>query len=143
MSSVDKSELDTTKTDTGSPEDDWLSLPNDELPPTINDFRYSVARRAVDIAPSSCFPGQPKILVLPILMPGSNYGTDIELRRRSRYALISALTASEYAPESAQKVGYFIAPRAGALICTEISPKHGYFLHRKLTRLLLPASLKI
>jgi hypothetical protein len=44
--------------------------------------------------------------LLPVLVTGSPYAEDSEWRLRSRYALISALTVSNYTPEDSQHIGF-------------------------------------
>lgn len=49
-------------------------------------------------------------LQLVVMMPSEPYADDAEHRRRQRYALVTALAASGYSPEHADRIGYFIAP---------------------------------
>ena len=91
-------------------------LPNVDLPLTINGFRDSVKNHIDAMRTSSCQSDFPNLLVLPVLVPGTHYSNDVEVRRRSRYALINALTSSQYAPIDARTVGYFLSPRAGPFL---------------------------
>lgn len=115
LSQIDETELESAG-DNPEAGDAPLTLPNDELPWLISDFRAYLARTAERHAESGCERQRPRLLVLPMLVPGSNYDNDIEVRRRSRYAMISALTSSQYAPANGQKLGYFLAPRAGPFL---------------------------
>ena len=46
-----------------------------------------------------------KVLLLPVMVAGGNYGEDQESRIRSRNAVVSALAQSGYAPEDAEHLG--------------------------------------
>jgi hypothetical protein len=50
-------------------------------------------------------------IIMPILVFGGPYVEDAESRRRTRYAVVAALTSSEFQPEDEQHIGYF-HPRA-------------------------------
>lgn len=47
------------------------------------------------------------LLVLPVFVDGSPYASGIESRLRDRYALVSALGAAGYQPESGESIRYF------------------------------------
>lgn len=46
-----------------------------------------------------------QVLLLPVMIPGGPYGEDQESRIRSRFAIVSALGQSGYAPEDAEHIG--------------------------------------
>src|SRR5262249_4842052 len=46
-------------------------------------------------------------IIMPVMVFGGPYVEDAESRRRTRYAVVAALTASEFEPEDAQHIGYF------------------------------------
>ncbi len=50
---------------------------------------------------------QQDFLVLPVLMDGSPYASGVESRLRDRYAVVSALGAAGYLPESGEYIRYF------------------------------------
>lgn len=63
--------------------------------------------------------GPGRTLVLPVLIPGSGYSESYETRLRLRYAVLTALGASGFVPEQAERIGAFSAPKmpAGGLSC--------------------------
>ena len=68
-------------------------------PPTIANIREAVAN-------------QPdRLLVIGALVSGGPYANDAEDRRRSRYALIAALTEAEFVPSDSDRIGYFLSPQ--------------------------------
>jgi hypothetical protein len=46
-----------------------------------------------------------QVLLLPVMIPGGPYSEDQESRIRSRFAIVSALGRSGYAPEDAEHIG--------------------------------------
>ncbi|MBP8154541.1 MAG: hypothetical protein KAX87_04565, partial [Nitrospira sp.] len=48
------------------------------------------------------------LLLLPVFVDGSPYASGVESRLRDRYALVSALGAAGYQPESGESIRYFI-----------------------------------
>jgi hypothetical protein len=54
-----------------------------------------------------------QVLLLPVMLSGGNYGEDQESRIRSRFAIVSALGRSGYAPEDAEHVGTLTIPWPG------------------------------
>lgn len=50
---------------------------------------------------------QKKVNILGIMVVGEPYKEDQERRRRSRYAVVSGLSAVGYTPDSAEHIGYF------------------------------------
>lgn len=52
-------------------------------------------------------PDQHSFLIMPVMVDGSPYSKGVESRLRHRYALVSALGASEYLPESGEYVRFF------------------------------------
>jgi hypothetical protein len=46
-------------------------------------------------------------LVLGVMVYAGPYGEDVELRRRTRYAVLAGLDASGYVPENNDKIGFF------------------------------------
>ncbi|MDT7041037.1 hypothetical protein [Candidatus Nitronereus thalassa] len=52
-------------------------------------------------------PENPSFLILPVMTDGNPYSKGVETRLRHRYALVSALGASEYLPEASQYVRFF------------------------------------
>ncbi len=67
-------------------------------PPTIANIREAVANQAG------------RLLVIGALMSGGPYANDAEDRRRSRYALMSALTKADFVPSDGDRIGYFLSP---------------------------------
>jgi hypothetical protein len=55
---------------------------------------------------------QRSVLVLPVTVSGSNQPESQEMRRRVRYAVVSALIGSGYEPEQPGHIGYAIDPDA-------------------------------
>ncbi|HPW16584.1 MAG TPA: hypothetical protein PLM97_12610, partial [Nitrospira sp.] len=49
-------------------------------------------------------------LLLPVFVDGSPYASGVESRLRDRYALVSALGAAGYQPESGESIRYFVRP---------------------------------
>ena len=49
-------------------------------------------------------------LILPVFLPGSEYPEDVEIRLRSRYAVVSALAVSGYIPEDGGDIRCFSIP---------------------------------
>ncbi len=74
------------------------------LPQTIAGFR----RQLEEGAPTA------NRLHIIVTMPSSPYADDAEHRRRQRYALVTALSASGYNAEYPDRIGYFIAPSTRA-----------------------------
>lgn len=84
---------------------------------------YEVRRRS---GPSesdreTALPG-PRVLLMPVLVPGEPYFEQSEIRRRLRYAVLSGLASSGYVPESSAHIGVIdvcwdssgrLDPRAG------------------------------
>jgi len=52
-------------------------------------------------------PDKPSFLMMLVMVDGSPYSNGVESRLRHRYALVSALGASEYLPEAAEYVRFF------------------------------------
>ncbi len=50
------------------------------------------------------------IMVLQVMLSGGPYVEDAETRRRSRYAVLSALGVAGYVPWDAEHIGYFEVP---------------------------------
>src|SRR5262249_39509968 len=46
-----------------------------------------------------------RVLLLPVMLSGGQYGEDVESRIRSRYAVVSALGVSGFAPDDAEHLG--------------------------------------
>lgn len=74
--------------------------PSAVLPQTIGDMR--TLSKVAD-------PDNNQLRIV-VMMPGNPYADDAEHRRRQRYALVSALSASGYNPRFGDRIGYFIAP---------------------------------
>ncbi|HQV47621.1 MAG TPA: hypothetical protein PL109_14375, partial [Nitrospira sp.] len=55
-------------------------------------------------------------LLLPVFVDGSPYASGVESRLRDRYALVSALGAAGYQPESGESIRYFVRPGNGHLV---------------------------
>jgi hypothetical protein len=53
-----------------------------------------------------------KPLVIGVMLPGSPYAEDSEVRRRSRYAVLSGLDRVGFVPEDEHHIGYFRLPHA-------------------------------
>ncbi len=51
-----------------------------------------------------------RTLILPVLIPGTPYSESHEIRLRFRYAVLSALVASGYAPQGAETIEAFSVP---------------------------------
>jgi hypothetical protein len=51
-----------------------------------------------------------QVLVLPVMISGGDYSEDQESRIRSRFAIVSALGQSGYAPEDAEHIGWITVP---------------------------------
>ncbi|MDR4480829.1 MAG: hypothetical protein R3B37_13930 [Nitrospira sp.] len=54
-----------------------------------------------------------EFLLLPVFVDGSPYASGVESRLRDRYALVSALGAAGYQPESGESIRYFEWVRSG------------------------------
>jgi hypothetical protein len=54
--------------------------------------------------------GSKEVLILPVFVPGTSYGADVERRVTSRYAVVAALNVAGYQPVDRQHIGYFILP---------------------------------
>ncbi len=52
--------------------------------------------------------GPEAIHIIGVMVEGGNYFENVEQKRRRRYAVVSALTASGYMPENAQRIGYIL-----------------------------------
>lgn len=52
-------------------------------------------------------PNKPSFLIMPVMVDGSPYSKGVESRLRHRYALVSALGASEYLPEASEYLRFF------------------------------------
>ena len=51
-----------------------------------------------------------QVLLLPVMLPGGQYSEDVESRIRSRYAIVSALGVSGFAPDDAEHLGAISLP---------------------------------
>ena len=69
------------------------------FPPTIKAMRHSPEQKLGDL------------LVVGALLNGGPYAEDAENRRRSRYALVSALALADYVPSQSDRIGYFLSPQ--------------------------------
>ena len=79
--------------------------PSAGYPRTISQMQDDIASRI------SADPERPdNLLVMGVLLNDGQFASDAENRRRNRYALMSALTNSNYMPEDSESIGYFIAP---------------------------------
>ena len=125
LSEIDESELEVAADDATDAARLQLTLPNDELPTAIVDFREDIADEAARLGRSSCEQGQPQILVLPTLLPGSNYSNDVEVRRRSRYALISALTSVPVRTVERTETRLFPGAESGAVPAEDAAGRRG------------------
>jgi hypothetical protein len=65
-------------------------------------FRHEVLQRSPE-----------KTLVLPVMVYGGPYAEDVESRRRARYAVLSALRASDYEPVNSRAVGFVRLDNSG------------------------------
>lgn len=52
----------------------------------------------------------PRLIILPVLIPGGPYSEDNERRLRTRQAVVSGLGASGFTPLDGQRLGYFLLP---------------------------------
>src|SRR5688572_17828132 len=52
----------------------------------------------------------PAVLLMPVMVSGGQYSEDQESRIRSRYAIVSALGQSNYAPDDAEHIGVMKVP---------------------------------
>lgn len=77
-------------------------------PKSISDLRRNVSRLLSDPVCLS-----ESLLIVPMIVSGGWYPNDREQRRRDRYALVSALSAANYSPRNAGRLGFAVAPRAG------------------------------
>ena len=76
--------------------------------------RFSVTEMAQQIErhfrePPS-MPNATNILILQVMISGGRYIEDAESRRRSRYAVLSALSVAGYVPWDAEHIGFFEVP---------------------------------
>ncbi len=55
---------------------------------------------------SNSLVGDPKPLVLGVMVPGTRHAEDVEMRLRQRYAVVAALNVQHYLPEDAEHIGY-------------------------------------
>jgi hypothetical protein len=74
------------------------------------------------------------VSVLPVMVPGGPYFEDSEARRRSRYAVVSALLQSGWTPSSEDKLGYVwtlesCAAAPGARLAPELLPYEWFRLN--------------
>jgi hypothetical protein len=69
---------------------------NDLSETSLNRFTRQIGRR-ID--------STNRVLLLPVMLPSGQYSEDQESRIRSRFAIVSALGTSGYAPEDAEHVG--------------------------------------
>lgn len=60
--------------------------------------------RLCEPAPNPGKPAAPKLLVLPVLLPGGGYQSDHETRLRTRFAVLSALGVGGYKPVSSNRL---------------------------------------
>src|SRR6516225_2116838 len=58
-------------------------------------------------------PGEPPPTLLAVMIQGGTYSEDRESRIRSRFAVVSALGESGYAPETAEHIGALYVPWPG------------------------------
>lgn len=69
------------------------------------------------------------VLLLPVMVFGGRYGEDAEHRRRTRYAVVSALGVAGYTPVDSEQIGYYV-PRRSIARAPEIVPyewfEHGH-----------------
>lgn len=101
-------------------EGDWNNLvtytiEQERLPPYMRE-PLTIARMAESISqnlnnPVGIQQNGAKLQTIAVLLNGGPYANDAENRRRSRYALISALTEARFVPVSPDRIGYFIAPQ--------------------------------
>ena len=69
------------------------------FPPTIKTMHDSLEEKSGNV------------LVVGALLNGGPYAEDAENRRRSRYALVSALALENYVPSQYDRIGYFLSPQ--------------------------------
>jgi hypothetical protein len=54
-------------------------------------------------------------LIIGVMVPGGPYAENAEQRMRIRYAVLSSLAVSKYAPEDSEHIGYFTTPSSNRL----------------------------
>jgi len=84
------------------------------FPPTIKTMRHSPEQQELG-----------DLLVVGALLNGGPYAEDAENRRRSRYALVSALALADYVPSQYDRIGYFLSPQFDLPPKTRVRPE-GY-----------------
>ena len=72
-----------------------------------DEFRHSIGR--LESAISRARNDQAEVTVLAVMLPGGPYAEYVERRRRSRYAVLSALNTGDYVPVDTEHLGYFTA----------------------------------
>ena len=91
-----------------------LSLPAAPSPALPPDDVHTLERLLVDaVATTTCSEKNTVRLVGAMVFGGSSE-EDAEMRRRTRYAVVSALISAGYAPENADNIGYVYFPKVDA-----------------------------
>ncbi|MFM2119581.1 MAG: hypothetical protein RL722_1049 [Pseudomonadota bacterium] len=55
-----------------------------------------------------------QVVILPVMLPGGPYAESVEYRRRSRYAVLSALNAEQFSPFDTEHLGWYMPRTSGA-----------------------------
>jgi len=71
-------------------------------PDLTEPIRHDVVDLAGDVRPIL-----QKTLVLPVMVPGGRHGEDVEGRRRTRYAVVAAMSKLGFTPVDAEHIGFF------------------------------------
>src|SRR5262245_16854571 len=79
--------------------------PDQQLKRVTDDPLHAPATLARQIEGAIATPGA-RVTILGVMVFGSPYAEDVELRRRTRYAVLSGLAARRYVPDNSGALGY-------------------------------------
>ena len=80
-----------------------------DAPHGIEQIADQIAVRAPSKTGPSPSTEEPRVTVIPVMVPSAPYADDAEERLRTRYAVLSALGAAGYNPDDRAHIGYFHA----------------------------------
>src|SRR5438034_2577031 len=78
------------------------SRPQGARPDLTEAIRHDVIHLAGDVSA-----GLGETVVLPVMVPGGRHGEDVEGRRRTRYAVVAALSKLGFTPVDPEHIGFF------------------------------------
>src|SRR5215213_3187020 len=94
--------------------DQYLNKENETIPNDRSSENHSLGqfggKQLAELAQQIVSRDEKKIIIMPVMVNGGSYAEEIEQRRRTRYAVLSALGVAGYVPRNAEYIGYFQTP---------------------------------